>query len=91
MNYLVSVLFRLTDNALVDLLRYSWTQNYWYMGGIVRTTAQLTEPLWTNRLQATITMSLLLVLSSVWLRWRHYEIFLIIHIVFAVLTLVGLF
>lgn len=34
-------------------------------------------------------MSLLLGLSSVWLRVNHYEVFLIIHIVFAVLTLVG--
>ncbi|RVX68247.1 hypothetical protein B0A52_07250 [Exophiala mesophila] len=39
---------------------------------------------------ATITMSLLMGLSSVYLRMRHYEVFLIIHIVFAVLTLVGL-
>lgn len=42
------VFLRLTDNPLVDLLGYSWTQNYWYMGGIVRTAVQPTEPLLTD-------------------------------------------
>jgi len=40
---------------------------------------------------ATICMSLLLVLSSVWLRRKAYEVFLVIHIVFSILVIVGLF
>lgn len=40
--------------------------------------------------QATVTMSFLLLFSSVWLRKRAYEVFLLIHIVMSVLTLVGL-
>ncbi|KAK6369481.1 hypothetical protein LTS17_009387 [Exophiala oligosperma] len=40
---------------------------------------------------ATITMSLLLGFSSIYLRVHHYEIFLVIHIVLSVITLVGLF
>ncbi|KEF58795.1 uncharacterized protein A1O9_03638 [Exophiala aquamarina CBS 119918] len=52
----------------------SWTEQYWYMGGM-----------------ATVTMSFLLVLSSAWLRERFYEIFLLIHIVLSVVTIVGLF
>ena len=40
--------------------------------------------------QATVTMSFLLLFSSVWLRKRAYEIFLLIHIGMSVLTLVGL-
>lgn len=40
---------------------------------------------------ATITMSLLLGLSSFWLRRHAYEVFLLIHIAFAVLTVIGLF
>lgn len=40
---------------------------------------------------ATITMSLLLGLSSYWLRRHWYEFFLLVHIVFAALTIVALF
>lgn len=40
---------------------------------------------------ATITMSLLLGLSSFWLRRHAYEVFLLIHIAFAILTVIGLF
>ncbi|RMZ78786.1 hypothetical protein DV738_g3614, partial [Chaetothyriales sp. CBS 135597] len=40
---------------------------------------------------ATITMSLLLPFSFMWFRVKSYEIFLIIHIILSVLTLVGLY
>ncbi|KAF2502862.1 hypothetical protein BU16DRAFT_554894 [Lophium mytilinum] len=40
---------------------------------------------------ATVLMSFLLVFSSVWLRKRYYEAFLLIHIVFSIVVLVGLF
>lgn len=81
----------LTNLLPVGKLGNSWSQNYWYMGGIVRFVTPFPAMLLANATQSTITMSLLMGLSSVWLRWRHYEIFLIIHVVFAVLTLVGLF
>jgi len=42
-------------------------------------------------MQATITMSLLLLLSVSWLRIKLYEIFLILHIALSVITLVGCF
>jgi hypothetical protein len=42
-------------------------------------------------MQATITMSLLLLLSVSWLRIKCYEIFLIFHIAFSVITLLGCF
>lgn len=42
-------------------------------------------------MQATVTMGLLLVLSVSWLRVNFYEIFLILHIVLSVITLVGCF
>lgn len=40
---------------------------------------------------ATIAMSLLLGFSTLWLRRRMYEVFLIVHVAFAVLIIVGLF
>ncbi|KAH0028706.1 putative plasma membrane ferric-chelate reductase, partial [Aureobasidium melanogenum] len=40
---------------------------------------------------ATITMCLLLLLSASWLRIKFYEIFLFLHIVLSVVTLVGCF
>jgi hypothetical protein len=45
----------------------------------------------TNLMQATFTMSLLLLLSVSWLRIRFYEVFLFLHIVLSVATLVGCF
>ncbi|KAH0288442.1 FRE family ferric-chelate reductase [Aureobasidium namibiae CBS 147.97] len=40
---------------------------------------------------ATITMSLLLLLSVSWLRIKFYEVFLILHVALSVITLVGCF
>ena len=40
---------------------------------------------------AMVTMSMLFVLSSVWIRRRFYELFLLVHIAFSVLTIVSLF
>ncbi|KIV87953.1 hypothetical protein PV10_09231 [Exophiala mesophila] len=52
--------------------------------------ADWAEKYWYMGGMATVTMSFLLLFSSVWLRKRAYEIFLLIHIVMSVLTLVGL-
>ena len=49
------------------------------------------EEFWYMGGMATVTMSLLLGLSSFWLRRHAYEVFLLIHIAFAVVIIVGLF
>lgn len=41
--------------------------------------------------QATVAMSLLLVFSSIYVRQRAYEVFLLIHIALSIVTIVGLF
>lgn len=41
--------------------------------------------------QATVCMSLLLLFSSIYLRRNFYELFLLIHITFSVVVIVGLF
>ncbi|KAK5052581.1 hypothetical protein LTR84_002446 [Exophiala bonariae] len=46
---------------------------------------------WYMGAMATVTMSLLLGLSSIYLRLKHYEIFLVLHIILSILTIVGLF
>lgn len=45
----------------------------------------------TDLAKATITMSLLLLFSVSWLRIKFYELFLVLHIVLSVVTLVGCF
>jgi hypothetical protein len=41
--------------------------------------------------QATVSMSSLLIFSSIWLRKKFYEIFLLMHIVLSVVVIVSLF
>lgn len=60
-----------------DDLAVQWQEQYWYTGGI-----------------ATIAMGLLALpfgLSSLFIRRRAYEIFLLLHIALGVLVIVGLF
>ncbi|KAE8441763.1 hypothetical protein EG329_004321 [Mollisiaceae sp. DMI_Dod_QoI] len=49
------------------------------------------EKYWYMGGMATVAMSLLLVSSSIFLRQRRYEFFLLLHIAFSVLVIVGLF
>ncbi|KAK2754252.1 hypothetical protein FQN54_007131 [Arachnomyces sp. PD_36] len=46
---------------------------------------------WYMGVVATIAMALLLGFSSIWLRRNYYEVFLILHIILSVITLIGLF
>lgn len=41
--------------------------------------------------QATVVMLLLLPMSVAWVRRRGYELFLVVHIIFSAITLVGCF
>jgi ferric-chelate reductase len=49
------------------------------------------EPWFYLGVAATVAMSMLLVLSSIWLRKQVYEIFLLLHIALSVLVIVSLF
>ncbi|KAL2402655.1 Ferric/cupric reductase transmembrane component B [Exophiala dermatitidis] len=49
------------------------------------------EKYWYMGGMATIAMGLIVFFSSVWFRKHSYEFFLLLHIVFSVLTIVGLF
>ncbi|OAT14257.1 FRE family ferric-chelate reductase [Blastomyces gilchristii SLH14081] len=49
------------------------------------------NPWWYMGVVGTVCMSLLLVFSSIWLRRNYYEIFLIIHITFSLIIIIGLF
>lgn len=44
-----------------------------------------------NDRQAMVVMLLLLPMSLAWVRHRTYELFLVVHIVFSVVALVGCF
>ena len=68
-----------------------FTQLWLLLGVVVRHQIESAVFPSTNALQATLTMSLLLLLSVSWLRIRFYEAFLIIHIGLSVVTLVGCF
>ncbi|KAJ6008825.1 FAD-binding 8 [Penicillium canescens] len=57
----------------------AWIEEYWYMGVVLM------------RYQATILMCFMLVQSMTWFRQHSYEVFLAIHLVFAVVVIVGLF
>jgi hypothetical protein len=41
--------------------------------------------------QATVSMSSLLIFSSIWLRKKFYEVFLLMHIILSVVVIVSLF
>jgi hypothetical protein len=43
---------------------------------------------WTNCVQATIFMCFILVFSVYWMRRRHYETFLFLHILLSIFVLV---
>ncbi|PGH17682.1 hypothetical protein AJ79_01044 [Helicocarpus griseus UAMH5409] len=49
------------------------------------------QPWWYMGVVGTICMSLLLVFSSIWLRRNYYETFLLIHIMFSIVIIFGLF
>ncbi|KAL1966474.1 hypothetical protein VTN77DRAFT_4396 [Rasamsonia byssochlamydoides] len=51
----------------------------------------LPNPWWYMGIAATVCMSLLLLFSSIYLRRYFYELFLLIHITFSVVVIVGLF
>jgi hypothetical protein len=68
-----------------------FTQLWLLLGVVVRTGSTLANYSSTNLMQATVTMSFLLLFSISWLRIKFYEIFLILHIVLSVVTLVGCF
>jgi len=68
-----------------------FTQLWLLLGVVVRYQPTLSNDSQTDLMQATITMSLLLLLSVSWLRIKFYEIFLILHIALSVITLVGCF
>ncbi|PGH11306.1 hypothetical protein AJ80_07206 [Polytolypa hystricis UAMH7299] len=75
-----------TFQAIVHSIGYSlltmWTSTY---------TLYWPSPWWYMGAVGTILMSLLLVFSSIWLRRNYYETFLLIHIIFSVVILFGLF
>jgi ferric-chelate reductase len=82
----------LTCLSTVGYFAESWTEQYWYMGGLVRSSAPtLSHKSFVNIGQATIAMSLIVLFSFMWFRVRSYELFLLIHIALSVVTLVGLF
>jgi hypothetical protein len=68
-----------------------FTQLWLLLGVVVNMTPSVLSVSSTNLMQATFTMSLLLLLSVSWLRIKFYEIFLLLHIVLSVVTLVGCF
>ena len=75
-------------------LKASWQEEYWYCGAIVSDLIKCQERtrlIVFYRLQATICMSLMIPLSLRKFRGIAYEAFLVIHISFAVVTLVAMF
>lgn len=68
-----------------------FTQLWLLLGVMVRNKAILAKGIVADTAQATITMSLLLLLSVSWLRIKFYEVFLVLHIALSVVTLVGCF
>lgn len=71
----------------------SWTEEYWYCGGLVCTpVCKLVAINAPNQIsQATIVMSIMVGLSAWWFRARWYDLFLVGHIVFAIIFLVAMF
>ena len=68
-----------------------FTQLWLLLGVVVRYQIESVVCPPIDSMQATLTMSLLLLLSVSWIRIKFYEAFLIIHIGLSVVTLVGCF
>ena len=68
-----------------------YTVYAFYEGGYEEYAESWLEEYWYTGVIATITMSLILGFSVMWLRTRWYETFLLLHIALALITLVNLF
>lgn len=64
-----------------------WTYTFWWAGELVSTLSSLNKVLYTDHLQATIFMCALVAFSFYWVRKKHYETFLVSHVVLSILVL----
>jgi hypothetical protein len=89
LSLLLSMVWHLAEGW--GMFAREFTQLWLLLGVVVNMTPSVLSVSSTNLMQATFTMSLLLLLSVSWLRIKFYEIFLLLHIVLSVVTLVGCF
>ncbi|QIX02537.1 hypothetical protein AMS68_008054 [Peltaster fructicola] len=68
-----------------------WTYDYIYFYGVATYYAAYEEVWWWTGVIATVIMATLLPASVYWLRTKHYDFFLIVHIVLSIIFLITLY
>ncbi|KAI2004749.1 hypothetical protein LOZ52_004990 [Ophidiomyces ophidiicola] len=78
-----------TFEGIVHSIAY--TVYYFIRGGAATYKENFTEVWFAMGAVATVVMSFLLIFSSIWLRMKSYEVFLLLHIALSIVTIVALF